>query len=823
MAKKQLKTAKNKLTTTKKPELITAFHYTGIFLTALSTLLLEFTLTRILSVSLWYNFAFMIISIALLGFGISGVVLSSLKILKKLPTHITLSGLSIFYGISVILCFILMNRISFDPFSLLSDTKQLIFLPLYYILITIPFFFAGLIISLLLTKFKSEVSKLYFADLFGAGLACFAFVFLMPIFEGNGTIVFVSFFAFIAAFFFSLKENKKIAVFSIILLALSSNFLIKKDTRLEISVSPNKQFINLLYERPDLKLLTEWNAFSKVDVMIDEEDPVDGYKLYIGIIDAGNSTTNIPYVKTLPPETMPADASNLAFVTKDSADNVYIIGSAGGGEILTSVYHNAKKVTGVEINGILNDLITDKLSYWTGPLIKGNKNVEIITDDARSVLNRRDEKYDVIISAHTISLSAVSSGAMSMVENYILTKEAVTEYINKLTDNGVLFISRPETQVPKLITTLRAGESGLGIQSDNFGEKVFVFRRKPHEGTFESTKSYLAGVVYKKDGFTQPEIIEMRDLADILGIEILYDRISFEESIYKKLSESKDIESLINTVSEELNLDLRPATDNRPFFDNNIGFGNLTIQNMKEIFAQDEKAILALKDKPVAETTLLVLFIQVVIIAGIFLLFPFLFKRKDDKGNKIIYDRKLLLYFALLGLGYIMLQISMMQKFTLFLGQPVYTMLTVISTMLIASGLGSKFSVKFSGDVKNKLLIVFSLIAIFALFIGFAGPGIFYALSGLGIEFRIIISVLMIFPLGFFLGMPFPIGISKISGDDNNMVPVCWAVNGFFSVTGTVIAVILAMITGFKIVFLLTAVFYISAYFLIKSKRILNN
>jgi hypothetical protein len=386
-----------------------------------------------------------------------------------------------------------------------------------------------------------------------------------------------------------------------------------------------------------------------------------------------------------------------------------------------------------------------------------------------------------------------------------------------------MFISRPETQLPKLITTLRKVESELNIKSENFGEKIFVFRRKPHEGTFESTKSFLAGVVYKKDGFTQPEVINMRDVAKMLGIEVMYDRMSSDESIYKNLSESKDVEQSIRDISNELSLDLRPATDNRPFFDNNIGFGNLTFQNMKDVFSQNEKAILALKDKPVAETTLIVLFIQVVIIAGIFLLFPFLFKRKDENGNKIILNKKLILYFALLGLGYIMLQISMMQKFTLFLGQPVYTMLTVISTMLIASGLGSKFSVKFSGVTKNKLLIVFALIAFFSLFIGFAGPEIFYVFSKLSIEFRILISVLMIFPLGFFLGMPFPVGISKISGDDNNIVPVCWAVNGFFSVTGTVIAVILAMITGFKIVFLLTAVFYISAYFLIKSKRILNN
>ena len=807
----------------KKTESANAYHYAGIFITALSTLLLEFTLTRILSVSLWYNFAFMIISIALLGFGISGVVLSASKILKKLPLDLVLSGLSIFYGISVILCFILLNMIPFDPFSLLSDSRQLLFLPLYYILITIPFFFAGLIISVLLTRFKSEVSKLYFADLIGAGLACFVFVFLMPVFEGNGTIVFVSFFAFISTVIFSFKNYKKIAVFSVILLALSSNFLIKKDTRMKISVSPNKEFINLLYERPDLKLLTEWNAFSKVDVMIDEDDPVDGYKLYIGIIDAGNATTNIPYLKSLPPPGMPADASNLAFALKDSVDNVYIIGSAGGGEVLTSLYHNAGKVTGVEINGILNDLITDKLSYWTGPLIKGNNNVEIITDDARSVLNRRDDKYDVIISAHTISASAVSSGAMSMVENYILTKEAVSGYIEKLRDDGVLFISRPETQLPKIITTLRYVESGLGIDTGNFGEKVFVFRRKPHEGTFESEKSFLAGVVYKKDGFTQPDVINMRDMSSMLGIEVLYDRMSFEESVYKNLSESENVEQTINSLSDVLNIDLRPATDNRPFFDNNIGFGNLTFDNMKEVFAQNEKAILALKDKPVAETTLIVLLVQVVIIAGVFLLFPFLFKRKDEKGSKIIFDRKIIMYFSVLGLGYIMLQISMMQKFTLFLGQPVYTMLTVISTMLISSGLGSRFSVKFSGGKKDKLPLIFLLIAFFALFIGFVGPELFYAFSKFSIAFRIAVSVILIFPLGFFLGMPFPVGISKISGNEDNIIPVCWAVNGFFSVTGTVIAVILAMITGFKTVFLLTALLYLFAYFLIKSKRILNN
>ncbi|MEO8447204.1 MAG: hypothetical protein ABI528_06890 [bacterium] len=189
-------------------EKIKSSYYAGIFLIALSTLLLEFTLTRILSVSLWYHFAFMVISVALLGFGISGVVLSLNKKLNSSEPDKILTILSMCYGISVILSFIVSNKIPFDPFSLLTEPIQFLYLPLYYILITLPFFFAGLIISILLSRFKNEVSKLYFFDLIGAGLACLIFVLLMPAFGGNGVIVFVAAFGFIAAIVFGFEKYK---------------------------------------------------------------------------------------------------------------------------------------------------------------------------------------------------------------------------------------------------------------------------------------------------------------------------------------------------------------------------------------------------------------------------------------------------------------------------------------------------------------------------------------------------------------------------------------------------------------------------------------
>lgn len=794
-----------------KPEIVNKTYFAGIFLISLATLLLEFSMTRVLSVSLWYHFAFMIISVALLGFGISGVVLTLSRKLKEIKTDKLLTILSMCFGVSVVASFLIINLIPFDPFSFFTDSVQFVYLPVYYLLITIPFFFSGLIISILLTKFKSEVSKLYFFDLLGAGLSCFVFVVLMPEFGGNGIMVFIAAFGFFASIIFSFKNYKALAVIAFVLMGIGFSFLIDKDSRLPIRVTENKIFGNYILSRPDLKIFSGWNTISKIDVMKEEEPSPDGYDVQLAIIDDGNASTNIPNVNRLPPLTKPADASNLAFACgKDSINRVFILGSGGGGEVLVSLYHNAGEVIGVEINGLLNELIGDKLVYWTGPLIKNNKQVKIITDDARSVIRSDKVLNDVIISAHTISSSAVSSGAMSMVENYIMTKEAVKEYLEHLKSDGVIYVSRPETQVPKLISTFKEAGKELGIQNDY---KNFIVFKRPLN-SFEENKSFMAGIIYKKDGFNDLDVINVRYEASSLSLDIDYDPLENQDGLYKDLIQAKDIGSIIKGRQN-----LIPATDDKPFFDDNFGFGNFNWANVKETFSQNNKAILALKDKPVAEVTLLIMLIQIVLVSFIFMIFPFIFKKKEESIN---FEKKYLVYFALLGLGYIMLQISMIQKFTLFLGQPVYTMLTVIATMLVASGIGSKYSVIFYEKKKKSILSIFIIIGVYSILLGFLNPFIFSALSGVGIIVRILISILLIFPLGFFMGMPFPLGISLIRDEENRYIPLAWAVNGFFSVIGTVITMILAMILGFKIVFTISGIFYlISMIFMsLRLKRI---
>lgn len=167
---------------------------------------------------------------------------------------------------------------------------------------------------------------------------------------------------------------------------------------------------------------------------------------------------------------------------------------------------------------------------------------------------------------------------------------------------------------------------------------------------------------------------------------------------------------------------------------------------MKEVFSQNEKAILALKDRPVAETTLIVILIQSILVAGFFILLPL--KLVKDKGDNK-FNKNFLIYFACLGIGYIMIQVCLIQKFTLFLGQPVYTLLTVISSMLIGSGIGSMFSFKFFNNSNKKLVIIFSLIAVLVLMIGIFNPILFSNSVRLELIWRIIITVIIVFPLGF--------------------------------------------------------------------------
>src|SRR2546421_2922030 len=259
----------SELETEQPAERIRSRHYLGIFLLSLATLLLELSLTRVLSVALWYHFGFLIISTALLGFGTSGVVLALWRRLhENASLDHALAVLALLFGVLSVLCFWLMQRIPFDPFSLFSDRRQLAFMPLYYIVIAVPFFCSGLALALLFTRGGPRVNRLYAFDLVGAGVGCGALALVMPALGGSGSVVFAAALGLVAAAIFGFRAAKKIAVIAL-LLATGCFALSFFATRvLPISITPNKAV------PPTPPIYTAWNTFSKIDVYETKNQPI---------------------------------------------------------------------------------------------------------------------------------------------------------------------------------------------------------------------------------------------------------------------------------------------------------------------------------------------------------------------------------------------------------------------------------------------------------------------------------------------------------------------------------------------------------------------
>jgi SAM-dependent methyltransferase len=792
-------------------------HFAGIFLLSLATLLLELSLTRVLSVALWYHFGFLVISTALLGFGASGVALAVWRNLREnIALEKALTVLAMLFGVSTVLCFWLMQRIPFDPFSLFSDWRQLLFMPLYYVLISAPFFCSGLALALLFTRGGAKVNQLYAFDLLGAGLGCAALALVMPAFGGSGSVVAAAALGLAAAVIFGFGKTRKLALSSAVICAGFLALAFFAGRILPISVTPNKN------RPPTNPIYTEWNTFSKIDVFENETPNRIGRVNRRFVFDAGTAATGMtdlrPNVREVLPLLEEADrsfTSNVAYTGK-TKPKILIIGAGGGEQVVDALHYGAAKITAVEINPIINDVIQNKMRDFWGDLY-GQPEVEVVTEEGRSFVRRSAEKYDAIISVHTISNAAVASGALSLAENYVLTREAFEDYLDHLTPDGVLYFTRPEAQLPRLFATGREALAARGIT--DFTQHFYAYRNPPSGPQLQvgaaDRLSFSAGFLLKKSPFIAPEIKAMSEIlrigqpprtADGVVTEILYAPDEPRAgTIYYQLLTALDLPAAYASQRSQI----EPATDDRPFFNQHTRFSDIDWAMVRDIFMQNKQARLALEDRPVAEVTLLVMLGQSVILAAILILLPLY--RFSREGLDAPRRWRFLIYFAGLGLGFIMIEIALLHRFTLFLGQPVYTFAVVLATLLIFTGAGAFLSEKFGAQPRKNLRIIVPLILLTLALTAFLMPPIFSAALGWSLAGRVLLSVLLLAPLGILLGMPFPNGLRTVAGETPALVPWAWGVNGFFTVIGTIAAMILGMAFGFKTVLLLGAFCYLTS------------
>lgn len=788
-------------------EQISGRHFAGLFLLSLATLLLELALTRVLSVSLWYHFGFLVISTALLGFGASGVTLALWTGLRERTSlDLSLGLCALAFAVAVVFSFWCMQRIPFDPFSVAVEHRQLLYMPIYFLLVALPFFCSGLAISLLLTRGSSAINRLYGYDLLGAGAGCAAVAVVIPRFGGSGSVLLAAFVGAISAVCFAWKSRRLFlgtaAIVSVVLLALS----FKGDKLIPIHVSANKS------PRSIHSIYSAWNTLSFIQVV---EFPAEG-KDPAGrmmVIDAGTAATGISDLRPDVRKTLAAHPdrvemlSTIAYVGKANP-KILIIGSGGGDQVLAGLNAHASSITAVEINPVVNDIVSQRMNDFWGNLYH-QPEVHLITDEGRSFIRRSDEKYDAIISVHTISNAAVASGALSLAENYVLTREAFEDYLDHLTPDGAIFFTRPEFQIARLLSTAREVFDKKGMGS--VGNHVYAFseqEKRPMPGRL----SFVGGFLLKKSEFAPGEVNQIREIlksetgpGKAASIKTLYAPDDPQAgSIYGQIVSAPQLEPVFRKNDTQL----APATDDKPFFNQHTRWSRIRWNTIVDMFSQKQPfgARMALEDRPIAEVTLLIILVQSVIVAGLFILLPLVFL--DRRGLHIEGRWGWLAYFAALGLGFIMVEIALLQRFLLFLGQPIYTYAVVLAGLLIFTGIGSQTAGDWADrSLKRVLLSVVAAVLIMAV----VTPLVFHACLGFNIVWRIAIALLLVAPLGFLLGMPFPMGLRLAMQRSSALGSWAWGVNGFFTVIGTVLALMLGMMIGFRLVLLLACAAYLGA------------
>jgi predicted membrane-bound spermidine synthase len=580
---------------------------------------------------------------------------------------------------------------------------------------------------------------------------------------------------------------------------------------------------------PVKPIYTAWNTFSRIDVFERKAHPEEKTPaMRRFVFDAGTAATGIQDLRPNVRDYLNKDtndweySSGIAYLGKQQP-KVLIIGSGAGSQVLDALHFGASSITAVEVNPIITDVVAHRMNDFWGGLFN-QPEVHLVTAEGRNFVRSSHDVYDAIISVHTISNAAVASGALALSENYVLTREAFEDYLDHLSPDGVIYFTRPEPQIPRLFATAREALARRGIQ--DFPSHFYAYRIPPDDWEkrmFGADRpSFEAGFLVKKSAFTRDEISRINSLlgvgqpprdASVPVPEVLYSPFAPGTGIYQTLLTTSNLAHVYQSGPREL----EPATDDRPFFNHHTRWSAISGAMLHQVFAEKRLRQLLLGDLPLAELSLLALLVQSVVIAALLVLFPL--ARWSRSGLSAPSRWRFLAYFAALGFGFITIEMALLSQFSLFLGQPVYTYAVVLASLLIFTGIGANVSGRFTNDpraaVKRIIPILLLILAVSAVII----PWVFSFALGLSLPLRVLLSMLVLAPLAICLGMPFPLGLRIVSSAAEALVPWAWGVNGFFTVIGTVMALILAMSFGFRMVLVLGGAAYLLAWAAIAQPR----
>jgi len=791
----------------------------------------EVLLTRLFSIVQVHHFAYMVISIALLGYGASGTFLALFR--DRLRAHFSeaFAFNATLFGLFMLAGFALAERLPFNAAALIWDPRQFLYLLALYALFTLPFFCAANCVGLTFACFPNHIGRIYRYDLVGAGAGALGVVALLFALFPSSALHAVAALGPLAAALAALYRTGTRRLWLVMGLAalalalacalpeawtklrlsefkgLSQTLLVPGTTVVAEASSPlglvtvvQSPTIPFRYA-PGLSLANTQEPPEQLGLFVDGEGPsaisrFDGRLEPFRYLDS--TTMALPYHLVDHPR-------------------VLVLGAGGGADVLLALYHHARRVDAVELDPNLIRMVADRFAAFAGGLYN-RPGVHQHAAEARGFVAGSAARYDVIQIPLLDSFAAAATGTLSLSESTLYTVEAVEIYLRHLAPNGILAITRwlklPPRDSLKLFATARAALERMGVAAPE--HRLAVLR------------SWNTTTLLVKNGvFAEKDLAETRAFARNRSFDLVYlpGMSPRDANRYNVLSEPYFYEGAAAIAGpkrasfiERYKFDLRPATDDRPYFFD--FFRWRAFNELLELRAQGGAALL--------DWGYLILFatlLQACVLSVVLILLPLRIWRGAPAPGRD--RRRVLTYFFTIGFAFFFVEVASIQRFMLFLNHPIYAVAVVLAAFLVFAGLGSgvapRLAPRLEGpradDIRwlarlprfSALELAVAAIGVLAIVYLLVLPPLFRWLMPLGDASKIAITIIFIAPLAFWMGMPFPLALERVSKRLPALVPWAWGVNGCASVLSAVLATLLAMNVGFTVVVLLAVMLYVLA------------
>jgi hypothetical protein len=784
--------------------------YVGLFLVTLATIMYEVALTRIFSVTMWYHFAFVAISVAMFGMTV-GALIVYLRPAWVPPGRVSdgLGASALMFGVAIVLSLLTQLAVPFAPALSLLGFYSVVFT---YVVVAIPFVFSGVCVTLALTRFPRQLPTLYGVDLLGAAAGCGLVIVALDVTDGPTTVVATALIACAAAgAFLSATDGVRLRATALAAVTLLAAFVAVNSLRIVDQTSLLRvEWVKGAREpRP---LFEKWNSFSRVTVSGDptRPSPPKGWGLSATyppdrgvpqlalLIDASAGTVLTGFDGRLETvEHLKYDVTNLPHWLRHDA-RVLVVGTGGGRDVLSALAFGQREVVGVEINGAILDVVNAHFGAFTGRLDRDPR-VTFVNDEARSYIARQRQPFDILQISLIDTWAATGAGAFVLSEHSLYTTEAWGLFLQRLTPRGLLSVSRyyfdprPDEmyRVVSLAVTALA-QRGITRPREHL---AIVLHATGADG--RRAPLGVATLLVSPSPLSAGDVDVLEDLARRLRFDVVLSPRRAANETFEALTSGQDL----GAFHAQFPVNIAAPTDNSPFFFHTLRLGDIFDGALwRAGLGSDASNVQAV-------WVIGVLLLTVVGLTVLCVVVP-LVLTADRRG--LAGTTPLFVFFAGIGFGFMLVEISQMQRLIVFLGHPTYGLSVVLFAMLASSGVGSLVAGRFDARGTRVVLPVVALIAALTVF-GMATPLATRAFEAATTVTRIGVAIGLLLPIGFLMGMAFPLGMRTATSRAPALAPWLWGINGATSVCASVVAVAIALHWGIAASFWTGVACYVAA------------